>query len=280
MRIGINPLSKSYIQPPSEKIAAVIVHLPNRAGYHEHRFDVIKLCLTSMREHTGTDCQIYVWDNGSCNQFRNWLVNCYKPDFLTLSGNVGKSTARKAIFSSFPGSTIIGISDDDVFFYPDWFAKQIVIINHFQAVQVSGYPCRTSFRWGCENTKKIAGEMGKLTRGRFLPEGWEHDFAVSIGRDPEYHKQYSAGDFDYRVSYNGVQAYCTSHHMQFIARAGRILPALAWSDEAMADEKPFDEAVDRLGLRLSTTERLSRHIGNVIDESILSESKKYRLQVG
>jgi len=277
MRVGINPLSRSSIKPPSKHIAAVITHLPNMGGYHERRMDVIKLCLTSMRKHAGIDCQFYVWDNGSCNELRTWITSKFRPDFFTASPNIGKSNARKAIFSSFAPDTIIAMSDDDILFYPDWYKLQEKTRVHFGAVQVSGDPIRTSFRWGCENTIKNA--PGKIKSGKFIPDGWEHDFAISIGRDPEWHKNYTAKDLDYRVTYKGVQAYCTGHHCQFIARVGDILPAMVWSDEAMADEKPFDIAVDKLGLRLCTTERLSRHIGNVIDAGIASEAQKFNLEV-
>lgn len=273
-RIGFNPLRQSNADTPAPVICAVIVHLPNLTGYHERRFDVVKLCIESMRKNAGRDHELYIWDNGSCGQVRSWLKTL-SPDYLMLSKNVGKSNARKAIFSSFAPDTIIAMSDDDIFFYPDWLAKEIALLNHFDAIQVTGYPVRTSFRWGCENTIERCREIGKVKTGRFIPDGWEHDFAVSIGREPDYHTVYSAGDVDYQVEYKGVRAYCTSHHCQFVARAGEILPSMAWSDEAMADEKPFDIAVDNLGLRLATTERLSRHIGNVIDSGIAAEAKKY-----
>jgi hypothetical protein len=41
----------------------------------------------------------------------------------------------------------------------------------------------------------------------------------------------------------------------------------------MGDEKPFDNAVDAAGLlRLTTTRRYTRHMGNTIDEDILEEA--------
>jgi hypothetical protein len=39
--------------------------------------------------------------------------------------------------------------------------------------------------------------------------------------------------------------------------------------DAMGDEKPFDWAVDNAGLlRLTTTERYTRHIGNILDDEL------------
>ena len=280
MRIGQNPNRNSNIEPPSKVIIAAITHLPTFVGYHEQRFDVVRICLESMRRFAGkTDYEIYIWDNGSCEPFRIWLMDEYKPEYLTLSRNVGKTNAMRAVFSSFPPDTIVAMSDDDILYYPGWLDKQIEILNHFDAVLVSGYPVRTSFRWGIEKTVKRCQEMGTVETGRFLSDEWERDFAISIGRDPAYHKQCTEYDIDYRVTYNGKTAYCTGHHCQFIARAGRILPAIGWSNHALEEMRSFDIAVDQIGLRLCTTERLTRYIGNVLDREIAVEIKKLGLGV-
>jgi hypothetical protein len=39
----------------------------------------------------------------------------------------------------------------------------------------------------------------------------------------------------------------------------------------MADERLFDITLDTLGLRLATTQRLTRHIGNVLHEELRKE---------
>lgn len=74
------------------------------------------------------------------------------------------------------------------------------------------------------------------------------------------------------MRYNGMEAYCTAHHCQFIGYAKTLQRAARYDGEAMGDEKIIDNTLDSLGLRLATTERLTRHIGNVIDESIRSLS--------
>jgi hypothetical protein len=238
-------------------------------GYHEHRLDVIKTCLTTMQEGAKTKHTLAVWDNGSCADLRDWLQAEFKPDVLILSGNIGKTAARTSLARMFHPRTIIGYSDDDMYFFDNWLAPQIELLKHFPNVSsVTGYPVRTSFRWGCENTIAWAKANGKLEVGRYLPREWEDDFAVSIGRNPEWHEQYSEQDQDYIVTYNGKQAYCTSHHCQFIANVEKIEKVLQYDSHAMADEKPFDIALDSIGLRLATTQRLTRHIGNVLDEKI------------
>lgn len=87
-----------------------------------------------------------------------------------------------------PPETILGYSDDDMLFSNNWLAPQIELLKGFPNVAcVSGYPVRTSFRWGNDNTKAWARAEARLTAGRFIPNEWERDFCVSIGRDYAEH---------------------------------------------------------------------------------------------
>ncbi len=64
-----------------------------------------------------------------------------------------------------------------------------------------------------------------------------------------------------------MQAYATAHHCQFIAFAKMIEYILQWDGEAISNGKTFDNAIDEEGLlRLTTTERLVQHMGNVMEE--------------
>lgn len=270
MRIGANPLRNKTVKPLAPVVLAVITHLPDTYGYHEHRLEVIQKCIESMTRFAPPHSLI-IWDNGSCEALKQWIRHI-KPDLFIESANVGKINARTSIFRMLPPETLVAMSDDDIFYYPDWFEEQVKVLNTFPNVaSVSGYPIRTSFRWGCENTIRWMKGQGILEVGKFIPDEYERDFCISIGRDPHVHKKNTLGDMDYRGKYNEVYAYATSHHCQFISIAGRILPALRFDNEAMSDEKPFDVRLDNLGLRLSTTKRYSRHIGNVIDDDLRKE---------
>jgi hypothetical protein len=166
-----------------------------------------------------------------------------------------------------PPGSIVGYCDDDIYFYPGWLYPQMTLLQTFPNVAaVTGYPVRTAFRWGCENTIKWAEANAKLEVGRFIPRQYEDDFCKSIGRDPEWHwNEYTKDDKDYRVTYNGLQAYCTAHHCQFIGYQDILTQVGKYDGGAMGDEKPTDMALDNLGLRLSTTQRFTRHIGNVME---------------
>jgi hypothetical protein len=194
------------------------------------------------------------------------------------SVNVGKSYARAGIFGMLPPKTVIALSDDDMLFYPNWLKAQMEIFETFPNVaSVTGNPIRTSFRWGCENTIAWLKDNAELETGRFISDEYERDFCISIGREYDYHKAYTERDVDYKAHYKGVAVYGTSHHCQFISNVGKVMGAVKRDAGAMSDEKPFDVALDNLGLRLSTITRYSRHMGNVIHADLRKEIQELDL---
>lgn len=277
-RDGMNPL-RFKPAPYSFKdiVLLVVTHLPDNddTGYHAQRMEVVKTCLNSMRDKCNRDHTFMVWDNQSGTAFREWLLNDFQPDVTILSQNIGKNQARAAAIRMMPITSIVAYSDDDFYYYDNWLSPQIKVLNHFGAQLVTGYPCRMMFRWACSSTINWANKHGKLEKGRFIPEQWEREYAVSVGREPNYHinEFTTPEDFDYRVSYNGGVAYCHGHHAQFVGYVAKLLPGLEGDGKnlAMSDEVFFDEAQAKLGLRLATTERLCRHIGNVIHEELRAE---------
>lgn len=277
MRIGTNPFKREVVVGYAPIIASSIIHLPNFEGYHKDRFEVVKTSLTTMRENAGLNCEILVWDNGSCQEVRDWLLNEYKPDYIVLSKNVGKTNAVAGILRMLPPETIVGIADDDMYFYPDWFKAQVELMEFFPNVgQVSGYPVRTQMRWGNNRTLEWGRKVAVVEEGSFIPAEWDKDFCTSIGRDYEWHKNYTRDDMDKRITYQGVSAYAFAHHCQFICKAGKIASLAKFNNVAMEDEKPFDWAVDNTGmLRLTTINRYTRHIGNVLDEELKPKRRRH-----
>lgn len=273
MRIGFNPLrTQTMADGMPGRIMSVITHLPNLMDYHQGRMDVIKACLLSMR-HGAPDVPVMVWDNGSCDELIYWLKNEFEPHTLILSQNIGKSNARAALFGMVSPDTIMGLCDDDILFYPGWFNACANLIDTFPNVgKVSCYPVRTQARWGCNNTKAWAYKNAHVDTGKFISEEEDFDFCTSIGREYQWHLEYSKADVDHVVTYKNTQAYCFAHHCQFVARAGTILPFCKRSNDYMADEKPFDNNIDNYGLlQLTTRKRYARHIGNIVDKKVDKE---------
>lgn len=283
-RTGRNP---STFKPAPKRISDIVltcvVHLPYLRGYHAKRLEVVQKCLTSMRDNAGGIYTVIVWDNGSCKQFQKWVELKYKPDIYIKSKNIGKSAARAALFGMLDPDTIVNYSDDDIYHYPNWLAPQIKLLEHFPDVScVSGYPTRLAFRWGVKNTITRL----KSKSGRFIQQKYEDDFAISIGRDEISHTKDTKNDKDITVEYKGEKAFATSHHCQQIGFAG-LLRIAAWQVMAygsMSDEKPYDIELDKMGNRLATLERYTRHMGNVIDDNlrldILKAEKKKKVMEG
>lgn len=273
MRVGSNPNRNAKAGEFKKIVLCVVTHLPNLTDeYHAKRLEVVQTCIRTMTENANTEYSLVIWDNASCSEFKEWIQDEVKPDVFMQSFNAGKAAGRTSVYRIVPPGHIVCYSDDDMLFYPDWLAPQLELLRHFPNVAcVTGYPARTQFRWGNENTKEWARKNAKLEFGRFLPREWEDDFAVSIGRDAEFHAEYSRNDMDALITYKGKQAYATSHHCQFIGKSELVSRVISWDGQAMGDERIFDTALDTLGLRLATTQRLTRHIGNVLHDELRKE---------
>lgn len=276
MRLGRNPLARLDTSQP-KAVACVVTHLPHEFGYHEKRFDIIRLCLTTMREQAGQRVAVYVWDNGSCEKLVRWLMDEYKPEYLTLAPNVGKITARAAMLKSFIPGTPVAYSDDDMFFDQGWFTKSLEVLQAFPNVGlVTAYPCRAMFRNASNTARAWADAEGILDVGQYIPPEWEEDYAKSCGYIVSDHMNAINQEQDYRATYNGVSAYLTGHHCQFVTLAGVLDDCLIPDNLAMSDERPTDKMIDNAGLlRLATTERLARHMGNYPDAWIQQEISKW-----
>jgi len=271
-RIGMNPLR---FQPApyqyKDIVCLVVTHLPceEQPGYHKDRMEIVQACLNSMRNGIHRDCTFMVWDNDSKSEFRDWLQHIFEPDMLILSKNVGKNTARASAIQMLPLGSIVCYSDDDMLFEDNWFHPQMDLLLNFPNVAcVSGYPIRTMFRWGNIHTLEWARKNGKLEQGRFISSDDEKDYCRSVNKNYEQHIKDTLKDIDYRVTYNNKQAYCEAHHAQFIGYTIKVLPAMQFDGMATSDEKSFDIELDKMGLRLTTTQRYVYHMGNVLDDDI------------
>ena len=285
MRVGRNPLTRAQVNRRNKVVISAITHLPNDwQQYHRERIEVVKLSLRSMIKHTGDiPYHLAIWDNGSYPEFREWLKEL-EPDTLVLSSNVGKSVARKALFGMFEPDTIMAMADDDMFYFPNWLKAQVDLLFYFDVGNplvgtVTGYPVKTSFRWANEGAHRFAKEHGELIEGEFVTQEWDYDFCTSIGRDYNHHVKTSGDVRQYKIKYNEREALAVGHHCQFVCVNGRIAPLLRFDYDAMADEKPFDRAVDENFMRLCTPERYTMHMGNVLDEKLISLAGKYKLSV-
>lgn len=285
MRIGTCPvLVKRDFVKPARVSVCIVVCIPHQRNYYADRLAVLRLCLSSLRANTRReDYNLLVLDNGSCREVvahLQALVASGDIDQLILSArNIGKINACRMLFDAAPGE-LVAYADDDVWFGAGWLAAQLAIIDTFPRVgMVSGRPVRLQFRYGNSRLNDYLAEFPdiRVRVGHFIPEPWEREFLLSLGRLDEDAVARVATDVrDVMLEHKGLAAYATATHFQFIAPRAIILAAMANRDQPRtgSEERQFEEAVEAMGFaRLSTSDRYVRHIGNAITDDLQQEAR-------
>lgn len=281
-RVGMNPAKlKQSSYRPARVTAAVMVHIPNFVGYFEHRFQVLQTCLHSIRANTDVPFDLMVLDNASAPEVQDYLRDQLRQgqiQFLLHSEkNLGKLGGLEILFQSAPGE-IVAYSDDDFYFLPGWLEAQLAVLDGYPDVgMVSGYVIPSFFSEGrVSSTIEFAKENQevKMKIGRFIPDRWIEDWAISTGREPES-ALLASGDLQETIlEYRGIEAFAAANHDQFLAPKRVIQKALPgeWSGRLMGGMIELDERINQAGyLRLSTRERTTQHLGNQLSSSLTSE---------
>jgi glycosyltransferase involved in cell wall biosynthesis len=288
-RVGINPArGKVSDYRPKRVTVAVLTYIPDLSGYFEQRLEVLKLVFASLRLHTTLPYDLIVFDNGSCQaavDFLRQLRDAGQVNYLILSEkNIGKIGALRILFGAAPGE-IIAYTDDDILFYSGWLEAHLAILESFpQAGMVSGAPLRNAALHAHNSLDRLVeqGAPGLTARlERRIQDSWEADWALSTGRDPQAHLQATQESLDLvlhveTLDGKSYEAIGSANHFQFVAPRQVILQALPveWSGKLMGHMIELDEAVDRLGyLRLSTVDRYTRHLGNMLSQEVLDEAQ-------
>ena len=273
MRVGKNPGKwVESVPQPADVTATTVVYIPSLTGYFEQSLEILKICLYSMRQNADCEFDLMVFDNGSCQEVREFLVSLRDDGFiqyLILSEkNVGKVGAWNFMFGSAPGK-YVAFCDSDVFFYLGWISRQLEILETFpDAGPVCGDPRRRDpSKLNTILARAEADATITVEAGRFVPQEWCNQHILSLGRDVKEYERETADLKDFRLTRDGVSAYASGGHYQFMCKAEylrKIFPLDNFRPVGR-NELLFDAAVDKLGsLRLSTTERYARHIGNVL----------------
>jgi len=288
-RVGMNPARNRVSDyRPAKVTLAVLTSIPHHVGYFSGRFDVLKLCLASLVKHTEEPHDLLVFDNASCGEVKDFLRDLQEQGvirFLVSSNeNVGKLGALQLIAHVAPGE-IIAYCDDDTFFYPGWLPAHIALMEWFPNVGVvSGMIWRTLYDHGIRGNMQMAerdADIG-LIYGQNIPEQWEIDYAISLGRDLQPHLDLIRQLEDIIIERDGIRAFAAAGHSQFVIRKEILQKFLPdqWTGRMMGGMMDFDNAVADAGyLRLSTFERTTRNIGGLITEDIAEEAKRLSLPI-
>lgn len=269
-RKGLNPHKGTKLIPAAPDVTLCVVTHCTDDPYHAQHLDAVIMCLdTMLRGVRGQKYELLIWDNGSTESFRRSL-KCYNPEILVESHNIGLHNAQYALAGLARGR-VVCVCDDDILFSPDWFEKQLEILETYPKVgAVSGSPQRTAFRWAVSANVDFAKRAGaKIKTGRLIPDEWERDYCVSVERNQLQHRETTAHELDCLLEYKGVKAWAHGHHMQFMGYREIVRKYLFQTPLYLADGRKFNIDLNEARyLNLTTYGRTAVHIGNVVDDNI------------
>lgn len=284
MRKGQNPVKQlQSVAKPQRVTAAVLNHIPFLDGFYTDMLKVLDLSLTSLRENAGMPFDLLVYDNGSCQKARTYLLNEFEKgtiQTLILSDrNMGKGGAWNVMLQAAPGE-IIAYADNDVLYHPGWLRESVRVLETYPNVgMLTSRPFHTKPELYSADIDWASGNPAiNLERGHFIDPLWMREFWLSVGRS-EDEIAADIAEEDVRITYNGLTTYCGASHWQFLAWKNVLLEFLPIDlSRPLGQVLKLDEMVNQRGyLRLMTAEPYTMNLSNSVElpaEQTVQEAKK------
>lgn len=282
MRQGQNPVKKiTTVAKPQRITVAILNYIPMLSGFYANMMEVLKACLGSIWTNTDLPYDLMVFDNGSCREVTDALVQMQregKIQYLILSEkNLGKGGAWNLMLDGAPGE-IIAYSDNDCYFYPGWLSNSLKVLETYPNVgMVTSRPVAQKEEFGtstivwAQNTPGVTFE-----RGRFLD--WEtfRSFTMSLGHEEDETRALYETHQDLRVTYQGLQAHIGAIHYQFLAYKKVIKEFLPFDmDRPMGQVRQLDIRMNEAGyLRLMTATPYMQNMSNDVLKEYKPETGK------
>ena len=273
MRKGQNPAKfVNQVAKPERITVAVLNYIPFMSGFYAQTLDVLKTCLNSIWENSDLPYDLLVFDNGSCEEAVQYLVDEQRRgnlQYLILSEkNMGKGGAWNVMLEAAPGE-IIAYTDNDAYFYPGWLSKSAQVLETFPNVgMVTSRPFRTrpelfssTVAWATGNPEV------HLEEGQFIPWDVFKAFEMSLEASEDAARQRYEATHDVRLPYHGLSAQVGASHWQFLAFKQVIRQFLPFDmDRPMGQVRMLDQRVNDANLlRLMPCEPLAQNMSNRLD---------------
>lgn len=272
MRIGQNPAKYvKEVSKPARITVAVLNYIPFMSGFYADALDVLRVSLESIRASADLPFDLLVFDNGSCEEARQYLLDEHQAgriQFLLLSEkNLGKGGAWNIILAGAPGE-IIAYTDSDAYFYPGWLSRSLQILETYPNTgMVTARPFRTKEEYYTQ-TIEWAESMEGVTveRGHLIPFEVFRAFDLTLGQSEEEIKTHYDTTQDVRLTYQGVPAIVGASHWQFMAYKATLQAFLPFSmDRPMGQVRQLDQRMNEAGLlRLMVSDPLAQNMSNTL----------------
>ncbi|MBT4735516.1 MAG: glycosyltransferase [Candidatus Marinimicrobia bacterium] len=279
-RVGRHPLKEKLIKEnqvmPQNVTMTTIVYIPTLDGYWKESFDVLKLFFRSLQENTNEPYDLMVFDNGSCSEIRDYMINLRDQgiiQYLILSEkNLRKLGALNYLLQSAPGE-FISYADSDVYFLPGWLDESLKVLNTFpEAAKLTALPIvggdttqisESSYKSALKDSS-ITVETGKLVSNEFVEA---HN--ISIGKSLKKFEETNPNRKDTKLTRNGISAFLSGADFQFTIKKDalkEVLPLLIENEEDYYDPiySPILEKklYNHNWWQLSTSDYFIHHLGN------------------
>jgi glycosyltransferase involved in cell wall biosynthesis len=276
MRVGQNPAKQiNTVAKPQRITIAVLNYIPYQQGYFAESFPVLQRCLDSIFENTEQPYDLMIFDNGSCPEVKQYLLELQtagRIQYLIFSEkNVGKGGAWDFIFNAAPGE-IIAYSDNDAYFYPGWLKESVKILETYPKVgMITARPLRTIPELST-NTVGWAKETPEVSveEGDFVSYAEYYEFSSTLGYSDEKLEQEYKNKKDIRLTYKGIQAFVGANHFQFIGWKKTLQAITPFEmQKPLGQVKQLDDRLNTGGyLRLMTAKPFIQNMSNRIPETI------------
>jgi hypothetical protein len=272
MRKGQNPVKQlSQVTKPQRVTVAILNHIPFLNGFYSDMLKVLEISLSTLGNEAGLPFDLLVFDNGSCQEARTFLLNKFEKgniQSLILSDkNMGKGGAWNVMLAAAPGE-IIAYADNDVLYHPMWLSESVKILETYPNTgMVTSRPFHTKPELYSAVIDWATNKTGvEVKRGQYINPEWNREFLLSVGRSEEEIDQDMKLE-DVQISYKGVSTYAGASHWQFIAWKHVLMDFLPIDlSKPLGQVLKLDEMINEKGyLRLMTSEPFTMNLSNSVE---------------